>query len=336
MMRCSRGRGRRSRRRRGGWPGRRRPGWEHAALEEELAGPGPGDRSGGCCRITWTRGRRREPRLARGDRARTGSARTRAERGACPGAGQRVRAGDGDPDRLPGARRAPNVHPADAELGLPAGQAFARAGGDGGGGGGARVAGAGVRAGQGPDRVQAGDPAGAAAGPGGGGDFGGLLCAPGPAPVAGPGEVLVLSCDAKGIRMRPGQLRPAAGAGRPQAVPKQDGRLSQGEVRTRKRMAAAGAVFAITPVPRTAADILRRPATPPGRARPEPRRKWLTASVTADDRRGRGRGVRRGGPPRPGPPAALDRAGRREQGPDRPDQGTGRRPRHHRHRSSAT
>jgi hypothetical protein len=90
--------------------------------------------------------------------------------------------------------------------------------------------------------------------------------------------VLVLSCDAKGVRMRPGQLRPRAERAARNAVPKQDGRLSQGEVRTRKRMAATGAVYVITPVPRTAGDILGPGPRPPG---PAAAGKWLTASVTA-------------------------------------------------------
>jgi hypothetical protein len=99
-----------------------------------------------------------------------------------------------------------------------------------------------------------------------------------PRPAPGPGQVLVLSCDAKGIRMRPGQLRPRAERAARKAVPRQDGRLSQGEVRTRKRMAATGAVFAITPVPRTAQDIFGPGPRSPG---PQAQHKWLTASVTA-------------------------------------------------------
>jgi hypothetical protein len=98
-------------------------------------------------------------------------------------------------------------------------------------------------------------------------------------PRAGPGDVLVLSCDAKGIMVRPGELRPRAQRLAAKAVPRQDGRLSRGEVRTRKRMAEVGAVFDLTPVPRTAHDILG-----PGPRRPGPRAagKWLTASVAAD------------------------------------------------------
>ncbi len=87
--------------------------------------------------------------------------------------------------------------------------------------------------------------------------------------------------DAKGIAVLPGQLRPRSQRLARKAVPKQDGRLSRGEVRTRKRMAEVAAVFDLTPVPRTAAGILapRAPARPaPG---PGPGR-WLTASITAD------------------------------------------------------
>jgi hypothetical protein len=155
-----------------------------------------------------------------------------------------------------------------------------------------------------------------------------------PRPAAGPGEVLVLSCDGKGIRMRPGQLRPETVRKTRKSVPKQDGRLSRGEVRTRKRMAGTGAVSAITPVPRTVQDILGpgpvpRPAGPAGSAQ----------VADLQHRRGRRRrdrrGLRRGQPPRPRPPADLDRTGRREYRPDPPHPGRGRRPghrgpRHHR------
>jgi len=108
-------------------------------------------------------------------------------------------------------------------------------------------------------------------------DFAGFYASR-PRPAPGPGEVLVLSCDAKGIRMRPGQLRPEAARKARKAVPKQDGRLSQGEVRTRKRMAETGAVYVITPAPRTAGDITGPGPRAPG---PKARHKWLTASVAA-------------------------------------------------------
>jgi len=79
--------------------------------------------------------------------------------------------------------------------------------------------------------------------------------------------------------VRPGQLRPRSARLARKSVPKQDGRLSRGEVRTRKRMAEAGAVFGITPVPRTPEDILGPGPRLPG---PKAAGKWLTASVAAD------------------------------------------------------
>jgi hypothetical protein len=98
-------------------------------------------------------------------------------------------------------------------------------------------------------------------------------------PGAAAGDVLVLSCDGKGIMVRPGELRPRAARLAAKAVPKQDGRLSRGEVRTRKRMAEVAAVFDVTPVPRTPADIMGPGPRPPG---PKAAGKWLTASVAAD------------------------------------------------------
>ena len=177
--------------------------------------------------------------------------------------------------RAPGA---PNVHPADAQLGLPPGKhshglaemtarEMVR--------GSAEQACAQVRSQTGCKlgTRQAQQLARQAAC-----DFPGFY-AQLPRPVPGPGQVLVLSPDAKGIRMRPGQLRPRAERAARRSVPKQDGRLSQGEVRTRKRMAAVGAVYAVTPVPRTTADITGPGPRPPG---PRAEGKWLTASV-ADD-----------------------------------------------------
>jgi len=93
-----------------------------------------------------------------------------------------------------------------------------------------------------------------------------------------PGDVLVLECDAKGIAVRPGQQRPRSARLARAGAPKQDGRLSRGEVRTRKRMAEVGAVFDLAPVPRTADDILGPGPRPPG---PRAAGKWLTASITA-------------------------------------------------------
>jgi hypothetical protein len=102
-----------------------------------------------------------------------------------------------------------------------------------------------------------------------------------PPPGAGPGDVLALSCDAKGIIVLPGALRPEAVRKARRSVPKQDGRLSRGEVGHRKRMAETGAVSDFTPAPRTARDIVGPPgpgAGPPPAA-PRARNKWVTASV---------------------------------------------------------
>jgi hypothetical protein len=178
--------------------------------------------------------------------------------------------------RAPGR---PNVHPADEELGLPAGRHSA--------GLGKMVAAAAARGsfeqacamvtsatGSVLGKRQCQELTRAAAA-----DFEGFYARHRPPPQAGPGQVLVLSCDGKGIMVRPGQLRPRAAQVARRSAPKQDGRLSRGEVRTRKRMAEIGAVYDITPVPRTAAGILGPGPRPDG---PRAERKWLTASITAD------------------------------------------------------
>jgi hypothetical protein len=98
-----------------------------------------------------------------------------------------------------------------------------------------------------------------------------------------PGEVLVLSCDGKGVVMRPGALRKATAQAAAKHNPKLATRLSKGEKRNRKRMAEVGAVYDLTPVPRTPADIFSdndEPTNPdPG---PTARNKWLVASVVDD------------------------------------------------------
>ena len=129
--------------------------------------------------------------------------------------------------------------------------------------------------------------------------------------------------------MRPGQLRPraerAAAEGGPEA-----GRAA---VPGRGPPPASG-------WPRPALSTSSTPPrAPPGTSPgPGPRRPGPVAPAQVadrerdrDDRAGSGRDVRRGGPPRPGPPGQVDRAGRREQRPDPPDPRPGRRPRHHRH-----
>jgi hypothetical protein len=96
------------------------------------------------------------------------------------------------------------------------------------------------------------------------------------------GHVLVLSCDGKGVVMRPQALREATA--RKATSNKLKTRLSKGEKSSRKRMAEVGAVYDVEPVPRTAADILPGPSD---KQRPKPKppaaaNKWLTASVVHD------------------------------------------------------
>jgi len=103
-------------------------------------------------------------------------------------------------------------------------------------------------------------------------------------PAGATGDVLVLSCDGKGVVMRPDALRPATAAAAGKATGKLTTRLSKGEKRNRKRMAELGTVYDATPAARSPADIL--PATDADRARIAPgpaiSNKWLTASIVHD------------------------------------------------------
>jgi hypothetical protein len=100
-------------------------------------------------------------------------------------------------------------------------------------------------------------------------------------PAAAEGEVMVISADGKGIVMRPEGLRAPTAAAAARSRTKLKGRLSKGEKANRKRMAEVGAVYTVTPVPRTPADVMARGD---GRSKDAPKagHKWLTASV-ADD-----------------------------------------------------
>ncbi len=75
--------------------------------------------------------------------------------------------------------------------------------------------------------------------------------------VAEDGDVLVISADGKGIVMRPGSLRPATERAAAEATTKLQGRLSKGEKPNRKRMATVGAVYDLTPSPRTGGGTQR-------------------------------------------------------------------------------
>jgi len=94
-------------------------------------------------------------------------------------------------------------------------------------------------------------------------------------------DVLVISCDGKGVVMRPGALRPATAQAAQRASPKLKTRLSRGEKRNRKRIAEVGAVYDASAAARTADNVLSstEEKTIPA---PKTKRKWLIASVVED------------------------------------------------------
>ncbi len=96
-------------------------------------------------------------------------------------------------------------------------------------------------------------------------------------------DVLVISADGKGIVVRPDSLRPATEKAAATATTKLTTRLSKGEKRNRKRMAEVGAVYDVSPVPRSPEDVMARKAdderTPEA---PRAKNKWVTASVVED------------------------------------------------------
>ncbi|MDQ3343808.1 MAG: ISKra4 family transposase, partial [Actinomycetota bacterium] len=99
---------------------------------------------------------------------------------------------------------------------------------------------------------------------------------------AAEGDVLVLSADGKGIVMRPDALRPATAKAAAAATNKLACRLSKGEKRNRKRLAEVGAVYDLTPVARTPADVLASKAGDAPPPAPKAGAKWVTASVVED------------------------------------------------------
>ena len=103
-------------------------------------------------------------------------------------------------------------------------------------------------------------------------------------PAGAADDVLVLSCDGKGIVMRPDALRPATAKAAKNSSNKLKTRLSKGEKRNRKRMAEVGAVYDITPVARSPAQIMARNDPTDDQPPPAPTAsgKWLTASVVDD------------------------------------------------------
>ncbi len=96
------------------------------------------------------------------------------------------------------------------------------------------------------------------------------------------GDVLVISCDGKGIVMRPDALRPSTAKAAAEAKTKLKTRLSKGEKSARKRMAEVAAVYDVTPVVRAPGDIIGRDADAPRPPAPQAKNKWLNASVVDD------------------------------------------------------
>ena len=95
-------------------------------------------------------------------------------------------------------------------------------------------------------------------------------------------EVVVLSADGKGVVMRPDGLRDATRAKAEASGNKLKGRLSKGEKSNRKRMAEVGAVYSVTPVVRTAEDVMAHDDTEAPKEAPRANHKWVTASVVDD------------------------------------------------------
>ena len=106
----------------------------------------------------------------------------------------------------------------------------------------------------------------------------------GPRTQADPADVLVISADGKGIVMRPEGLRPGTAKAAEAATTKLATRLSKGEKRNRKRMAELAVVYDAAPAPRGPADVLAHSAEGDREIRPGPTAtaKWLTASVVDD------------------------------------------------------
>jgi hypothetical protein len=97
-------------------------------------------------------------------------------------------------------------------------------------------------------------------------------------------QVLVLTSDAKGIVVRPEDLREATRRAAEQQQHKLSKRLTRGEKRNRKRMAQVAATYTIEPFVRDAEDVLRefRPVHEVTDRRPRPTQKRVWASIAQD------------------------------------------------------
>jgi hypothetical protein len=94
-------------------------------------------------------------------------------------------------------------------------------------------------------------------------------------------DLLVLSCDGKGVVVLHRYLREATRKAAEAEVHKLDGRLSPGEKKNRKRRATVAAVYSVAPFIRTPEDILAdlRPVRSVGKPRPKAHDKRVWASI---------------------------------------------------------
>ncbi|MFG1711024.1 ISKra4 family transposase [Nonomuraea sp. M3C6] len=99
-------------------------------------------------------------------------------------------------------------------------------------------------------------------------------------------ELVIVSCDQKGVVMRPEALRPATAKAAARATRTFRTRLASGEKPARKRMATLGAVYDAVPAPRRPHDVIAVPGGRHGDRPPRPgpvaQRKWLCGSVTRE------------------------------------------------------
>jgi hypothetical protein len=103
-------------------------------------------------------------------------------------------------------------------------------------------------------------------------------------------QLLVITCDGKGVVMRPDGLRPGTAKAAATRGPKIATRTSPGEKRNRKRMAELACVYDATPAPRAVSDIITTGKSEnsggggDSRRREGPRAtgKWLTGSIVDD------------------------------------------------------
>ena len=99
----------------------------------------------------------------------------------------------------------------------------------------------------------------------------------------GPGSLLVLTVDAKGVVMLKEDLRPATRKKAEQQGRKLTTRLTKGEKPHRKRMATITAVYTVAPYVRTPeqvfADLARQPSAEERPPRPRPEAKRVAASL---------------------------------------------------------